>query len=153
MTAIQQSYLKGIGGWLLFLCISLTIFTPFAILAAISSTSAFAETIAERFPYYVRLVTVSQFIHFGFLCYSVYVGVNLWKTKKGAVNKAQMFFVSYLVFALFRVLMPFLGELPLIVRDQLVDIYGRNALRIFVYALIWHQYLARSVRVKNTFLS
>jgi len=151
MTTTPKSQLKGIGGWLLFFCIILTILTPVVILGVIGATSTLSDSIQDRFPAYVRLITIGQIINFGFFFYCLYVGIALWQTKKGAVSKVQMFLIAYACFALLRAVMPYLGDLSGDIKTRLVNIYGLNAIRVFFFSLIWHQYLARSVRVKNTF--
>jgi hypothetical protein len=151
MTSDQQSHLKGVRGWLLFLCVILTFLTPLSLLAAIGKGEAFADSIRARFPAYATIVTMSEFANFGFFCYSINVGVSLWRTKKGAVIKAQTFLIAYVAFAVLRVFMPYLGDLTVDIRGKIVDIYIWNSFRVFIPVVIWHQYLARSVRVKDTF--
>ena len=149
----RDDTIRGVGGWLLFLCILLSVITPLTLLAGCGSTGTLADALAGRFPIYVRWLRICEFAELGLGFYCIYAGVKLWKVGRGAVVRTQTFLFAYLLFAELRAITPYLGELTADMQRKLLAVYGVAALKTFVFAAVWHQYLARSVRVKNTYLS
>lgn len=147
----DASKLRGVRGWLLLLCITLSIILPLRLFAGFESFMKVADASSKRFPVYSMRLRCMEIADLFFCMYSLYVGVELWKVRKGAVSKAKLFLLVYLAYNVARTFSPCFSDLNPEIRDRFVGIFGRAALQCMVATAVWHQYLARSVRVKNTF--
>lgn len=128
---------KGVRGWLLFLCISLTILWPMETMA---SFGAQGEDI-----YHPNLPMIIDLIIAG--C-SVYVGVCLWRIRPKAVTKAMVFLwiltgltCLFIALALFGS-----GASPGELSKMIPSAFGA-----FVWTLSWLTYLKSSQRVAATY--
>ena len=147
----SYSSLKGIGGWLLFLCIALTVLTPFGLLAELSSAIDLSAQLKNSYPRFSSVVFLAALPKLLLVIFSFYAGVSLWRVKQHAVVKAQWFLISYAAFSLLHIMTAFLGDLPADIRQNVVNAYGIGALRVLAFSVVWHQYLRRSERVANTY--
>jgi len=134
---------KGVVGWLLMLCISLTIVAPIVqgrtALIALSNLAHMDELNAVTL---VRLMAVG-YIHFGLSVFSLCAGVCLWREdpRGPALAKAYLLFSAALVISLY-ILLTIIGfkvQLPRIVFQRLA------------YSITWYTYLRRSKRVRETY--
>ena len=127
---VEKKY-KGVGGWLLFLCIYLTILCPLSNLA--------------------HLVVV--FIqNIGLIIFSIYAGHALWTIRANAVNIAKTFFgVAFASAIVITFLLPLILGLPPEVRSEMrvQSQWGLNG--VILAWWIWCSYLKRSKRVKATY--
>ncbi len=119
---------KGVGGWLLFLCLSLVIFSPLLMIRDLYS--------AKGMNPFLFLINVALLI------FSVYAGIGLWKIRKGAV-KIALIYLNVLV------LLAFFSLIYSMVKGTYV--YYSGMLSPFVYSIIWTSYLIKSKRVKATY--
>ncbi|MEW6386453.1 MAG: DUF2569 family protein [Thermodesulfobacteriota bacterium] len=151
----KKRELTGVRGWLLFLCLNLTIIIP-----ASCIYQAMSIFYLYKSPFYQIILLVS----YGLLLYNItiiatmgflgtlsfYAGVLLWNVKPGAVKITKIFLIIHLsltvIIAGIRLFItfPFDGS----------DNVG-GAIRIFIPSLLhfslWYLYLSKSVRVHNTY--
>lgn len=85
------------------------------------------------------------------MIFSFYAGVSLWSEKPHSVARAQWFLIGYAAFSLLHIMTAFSGDLPAGIRQIVVNADGIGAFRVLAFAVVWHQYLRRSVRVANTY--
>jgi hypothetical protein len=142
---------KGAGGWLLFLCIILTVLTPLGILAGMSGAVALMDETKDLYPTFSDTVILMTLPRFVLVCLSIRAGVLLWKEEPGAVAKAQTFLIAYVAYSIALICVAYVGDLPPAARDLVRNAYGVSALQVLFFATVWHQYLSRSARVRNTF--
>ncbi len=119
--------MEGIGGWLLFFIISLTIINP------ISYVWLFSYNYD---PFNIVL-----------LIFSLTAGIFLWRKEKGAIKLTKAYLLTI-------VIVSFLGVFLTCSNDPSIDCaeyVGYNLLSIIVYPIIWNSYLNKSERVKNTY--
>jgi hypothetical protein len=127
----------GIGGWLLLLCIILTIIQP--IIQALVGTGLLVSDLPGVAPLGIANVVLAGG--------SLYAGLSLWRKMPNAVRVATVFLFANLVLtgiesvALARITAD--GDAA---RTIATDI-GRTA----ISTLIWARYLMTSKRVRNTF--
>lgn len=137
---------KGVKGWLLFFCISLTMIGP---LFTIYNLAVISENL-ERISYFSsRLKGVLQFDMFlavGMMIFSITAGVFLWSRRKNAVIIAKRFLVTLLIFGFGEsFILPVLGGISP-TGDSIVSM-----LQVIIYFSIWFSYLKKSKRVKATY--
>jgi len=134
--------LCGVGGWLLFLCISLTFFSP--IWQAFLAAKALRNLATARVPIQtlLRLGSVGA-IYAGLAIFSCIAGAMLWMEKPEAVKVAKAYL---LVGAVLPISLFLLLHLAGIHVDLLQVIFRR-----LVYSATWYSYLTASRRVKLTY--
>jgi hypothetical protein len=126
-----MSSLQGVRGWLLFLCVILTIWNPLSVLAEIGKQG---RTIATASTLEWCLIALSA--------YGVYAGVSLWRVAIGAVRKAQLYFyISVFVAVVFTAIALLSGSYNQAL-SNIVSIAGCSA---------WLAYLGDSKRVMATY--
>jgi len=134
--------LRGVGGWLLLLCISLTFIGPAT--QAIVAEKALRNLVTLRVPIeaVVRFGSVAA-IYTGLAIFSCIAGVMLWmENPKGlSVAKAYLLVAAVLPISLF---------LLLHLAGMHVDLF-RIIFKRLLYAVIWYSYLSASLRVKLTY--
>lgn len=142
--------LQGVGGWLLFFCISVTIIGP--ILALASLVSGYAETA----PYYdqmpvLRIIMIVDFaLSLGLAAFGVYAGIGLWRIRPGAVRVAKVYLACCVLYQLATIAI-LLAGMPSETHEAMAPDMVKDLARSLVFFGIWYSYLNKSVRVKNTY--
>ena len=133
----QPSRYKGVSGWLLFFCISLTILIPLKIMAEYGGRGVDI--------WHIRGVSTDGLLSLALATSSIYVGVCLWRVRPGAVKKAKLFLWFVLAFAL-------AGDVLSIVADSSV-VYAAagRAVGSVIAVSIWLSYFSSSKRVAATY--
>jgi hypothetical protein len=144
---------KRVGGWLLFFCLSLTVFSPLLSIVMLALSYNEAVRLADQFPGLLTITAVDTFLTLGMMAFSLYAGVSLWRVKPGAVQTAKRCLLCFLAYTVVASILPFLAGLPSEVNEVLIAEVFKDAARTFIYVGIWYSYLNKSVRVKATFNS
>ena len=131
--------LQGVGGWLLFFCISLTILTP----------AVFVNLLVS--PRYPRptftVISLAPLVARALLAvYGIVIGVRLWLIRSNSPRQTQTFLFVNLAISLVQAVFG-----SLIHGNILVSIGG--FLLEAAYLFIWMLYFRNSRRVANTFQS
>src|ERR1700690_533226 len=137
----------GVRGWLLFLCISLSIINPILIaikLPSDLSTGLEAETL---YPWYGFLLLSSCTVHAFLIPLYLFAGVSLWRRRPGALKAAAVCLVSVAAYAVVPLVLPFLARLPSESRNYLFATALPYSARSVAYAGFWFWYLNVSRRV------
>jgi len=125
----------GIGGWLQFFCVVLTVLGPASVLVQASSQTRFYN------PYYI--------IAYARVFYGAVVGIVLWMRRPVALALLKIYFIV-------------VASTILLAALQIVAVALRTRLSIFLvpwfapalqlgYTILWFAYFKRSVRVRNTY--
>ena len=149
-SASQRQY-KGIRGWLLLLCVNLTIFNPIVTVVNIASNYSANAGHFDQFPNLRILTALDVVLALGVMAFSVYAGVALWRVQPRAVQTAKNYYLCFLAYAVIAATFPFMSGLPseeisAILKGN-VKIVGRTAVEVAIFSL----YLHRSKRVKATY--
>jgi hypothetical protein len=146
-----QRTLKGVQGWLLLLCISLTILDPLSILTNLFVATDAAKSQFERHPEFFTFMLISGVCRIALMVFSIYAGISLWKIVPGAVAVARKYLQALLFYAVFAVFLPRIVGLPEDVYRDLAAANLLNSLLTIGYVAAWFLYLTRSKRVKTTY--
>jgi hypothetical protein len=144
-----QQGLRGVGGWLMFLILVLTVFGPlgtlFNLVFAFTALSMRTTLSAPA----SNLQIVSALLSAPFAVWALTVGVKLWKLRPNAVQSAKQYLkMGTIPFVIVNSLLPSL-MLP---ADQLSWPYTiGNIIGGVGAALVWIAYLDKSRRVANTY--
>ncbi len=142
---------RGVGGWLLLLCVGLTIIGPLMRLSGIGSTMAELPRISAVLPSLVTLIYVENIFSLFITAFSVYAGYSLWAVKPNAVYKAKAFLITLVIFAVFDLFLIYMIELPVAVANEAIaqGIFG--LVQSVLYTGVWFAYLTQSKRVRATY--
>lgn len=144
----RQKY-KGVGGWLLWLCIGLTILGPLISFGALSEEYRAAEQYSLQVPGLMTYVTIECILGALLAVFGFYAGVALWRIRPHAVGAARTYFLLSVVYQVLMIsLVPFAG-FPSRMQDVLISQGVRNTIAAMGICLIWISYLNRSDRVKK----
>jgi heme/copper-type cytochrome/quinol oxidase subunit 4 len=130
---------QGVGGWLLFFCIVLTVISPLLVtgqvLAGLSRT---------RFNggYLIDVVRV---------VYGIVVGISLWMRRSGAINLLRIYFGILIVTVVVVALSFIQASLRIGWTPALLSSRFTPGLQLVGYTILWFAYFRKSQRVRNTY--
>ncbi|BCU77808.1 DUF2569 family protein [Luteolibacter sp. LG18] len=142
----------GIGGWLLFYCVSLTILTPLMVLKGLADSLA---TLTSDTPPALRagiLIESAGFL--ALVIAGIVVGVMLWTRKPRAVRIVRKFLVFRVVATLAleaTTILIMCSSLAPEVATTVTIAGGTMVFRELIHFAIWFSYFKKSRRVANTF--
>lgn len=141
---------RGVGGWLLFFCISLTILQPG--LFALTTVGGFAALSQQRGAISALLYWDTA-IMVVFVAVSAVVGGRIWAgSPKGRTLALRLLYVRLPYLVVCNALGLFLFADPaLLSNPTFVGAFVGNLLREVLYLAIWVSYFKRSKRVRNTY--
>jgi len=141
--------LKGIGGWLLFFCLTLIIFNPLALLSNVMGYGEVSKYF-NQLPEVKTLVLVDLAISITLTIFSIITGILLLQLRQNAVKIAKILLLTLLLYVIIIYLLQYI-LLPSDITQVAVKHSIMYAVRNIVYFIIWYSYLNVSKRVKNTF--
>jgi len=138
-----------VAGWLLFLCVILTVVAPAFEISNIFKTliPLFMRVHGRRI---IAFLAIDIAIRGGLAGYTCVAGVKLWLVKRGAVGFAKQCLILRLIggAAIFAAWAVLVGPSKAVSYDRIVaDLIVAPLFQV----LIWYSYLATSVRVSETF--
>lgn len=140
---------QGVGGWLLFFIIYVTIFKP--VWDGYISFSEWkiyrSEPNAVPFP----LVRIIWPMRIAILLFGIYAGVQLWRVQRGAVRIAKAYLLAVIFQNGLEVALATWSFLPQFIVLQLLRFVAFKALLPIGYALLWYLYFKRSERIAATY--
>lgn len=150
----KSNALQGVGGWLLFFCIILTIISPLLTISQLASGWQEVKPVFNKFP---SIKTAMIWESIGILALGVYgfiVGCIIWNgSLKGRVIAKGFLLVRLLGFIAIEILaFAILSDLPPEIIIEAVRYYFYAVLREIVFFSIWWLYFQKSKRVKNTYV-
>jgi len=137
----------GVKGWLLLLCLSLTIFDPLSMLIHTLLVSSLAKPYFTTHKNLFYLIFINGIFNIALITYSIYAGICLWRLYKGAVGIAKKYFIFLFFYSLIGAFLPYLFGVS--ETSFIKNIF--NTILNMGYAVIWYVYLSVSKRVKNTY--
>jgi hypothetical protein len=153
MTPINPvSHYQGVQGWLLLLCINLSILDPFAALLNLAITTNATKPLFEQHPSFLRLLLINGTCSIGLAVFSIYAGISLWRVLPRAVITARKYLSLAVLYAIVSLFLPLLTGLPENVRKQIGGASLLNSVVTAAYLTVWYQYLKRSRRVAATYM-
>lgn len=142
---------KGIGGWLLFLCLSLTFLGP------LLSVRNIVMGYQDLSPYFSQIPRLSLFtgiysvLSVGMVGWAIFAGTSLWRVRPQAISITKLYFLGLVGFAVLVSLLPYMSGLS----GEVAKTFSIGSLKTtpgtLLYVVIWYTYLNRSKRVKATF--
>lgn len=138
-------------GWLLLLCINLTILDPVTIIVGVFSATLVADPNFEQYPELMRMLIVSGICKLALAVFSIYAGASLWKIQPDAPNTAKRYLEAAAVYSAFSLLLPRIVGLPDELYRQIAGPSLLSSMATLCYVAVWYAYLVKSKRVKATY--
>jgi len=145
---------EGIGGWLLLLCIWLTILNPIGCILSMRAWVAFLNHPKDGSDGILHLITLDIIVGATSMLGSVISGLFLWQRFRHAVHVAQIYLVLQLCLTVIYVgaVLVLTGHTnPGVEGMDLADHVVGLLARSFIYFVIWFFYLRNSSRVRMTY--
>jgi len=141
----------GVRGWLLLLCINLTILDPFAMFFNLISATQLTKPHFDKLPQLLHLMVIGGGFSIALMVFSVYAGISLWKVLPNAVSIATKYLITVCFYSLFSFFLPSIVGLPEKAQEEFSANTAFNSLITILYISCWYVYLKRSKRVKATY--
>jgi hypothetical protein len=146
-----ESRLQGVRGWLLVLCLYLTVIVP--LLAVLGLVGAWQA--AARSPTLQNALIYESILELALAGFALYAGVMLYQQRPNAVAIAKIYFITMLTLGMLSLGIVLVGAVWQL-SDQALSSQLRGpavfaAVRQIVFAVAWLLYLERSRRVRATF--
>jgi hypothetical protein len=152
LTTPDREYAQ-VRGWLLFLCIVLSVVIPISSALELIATWQLEREVAALAPG----VTTIAWLHSALLVLIAFLGfiagVVLWLRRHRAVAIAHVCLVAILCATVTMLGVLLVVDIPQSVREALVRQEVRATIRTAVFVVVWFTYLLRSYRVKRTYAS
>ncbi len=144
---------EGVGGWLLLLCITLTILNPFV--GAHNLLSHYQRASADFD--YVQGLQNYLFVNTGLrlllVIFGMHAGIGLWTERPHAVRTAKRYLFCFLgALALGVALLFVMVEWPDYAREILAREIAKEVIPSLVFFTVCYLYLSKSKRVKATYM-
>lgn len=154
MTNLNNEQVKtyqSVGGWLLLLCLALTIISPLRSLYNL--VTAYSETLPffDEFPGLEVLLYLDGGLSIILMILSIRAGIALWTIKPGAVKMAKNYLLIFLGYSVIAIFLPFLAGLPPEANEAMIPEVVKGAFQSLIYFGVWYSYLNVSKRVKATY--
>jgi hypothetical protein len=140
---------KGIAGWLLLLCLVLTVLFPAGAISDLLTSYVQIKLDSQELTKFRIFEIIDSMLNIGITLFGIYAGISLWKLKSGAVGLAKKYLIIDLAYSLATCFLPFLAGLPVQIFDTFLN---ETALFHVTLVIVWYLYLVKSKRVKETFL-
>jgi len=140
-----------VGGWLLLLCVGLTVLSPILVTIGIVRAYQVDSPYFDRFPRLRVVLLVDTALRIALTVYGVWVGLRLWNVRPRAVQTATRYFQVSLAYLVVAALLPFAAGLPPEANPPLAIAVARQTVPALIGVALWYAYLVRSKRVKATY--
>lgn len=145
--------LKGVKGWLLFFCITLTILGPLYGISYLYNNWSMTQTsIIELVPGLELSFWLGNFAISALMIYGIFVGVKIWN----GIENGKSLALKYLKVKLITIVsLEVITLLMLIGESSMITIFIELTLIVIfselVFFGVWYSYFKKSKRVKNTY--
>jgi hypothetical protein len=146
------SELRGVRGWLLFLCVVLTVLSPLRGIVLLSQSYTESAPYFEVIPGLKTLVFIDLPLSLIVIALSIHAGVSLWTIRPKAVQTAKRYLYLYLGYQALASALPFTVGLPSEANQELATEVAKGLPQGVLFAAIWLTYLKKSSRVQATYL-
>ena len=143
--------MRGVGGWLLLLCVGLTVVSPILVALGIAREYLVDSPYFERFPRLRVVVLVDMALRIALTAYGMWVGFRLGTVRPRAVPTAKRYFQVSMAYLVVAAALPFGAGLPPEANPTLALAVARQTIPALIGIAIWYAYLVRSKRVKATY--
>lgn len=143
--------MRGVGGWLLLLCIGLTVLSPILVAIGIARDYRVESPYFERFPRLRVVLLIDIALRVALTAYGMWVGIRLATASPRAVQAAKRYFLVAVGYLIVAALLPFAADLPPDAHPAIAMAVARQTIPALLGIGLWYAYLVRSKRVRATY--
>jgi hypothetical protein len=143
--------MRGVGGWLLLLCVGLTVLSPILVAVGIVRDYLVESPYFERFPRLRVVLFIDLALRVALTAYGMWVGMRLGTASPRAVQAAKRYFQAAVAYLIVAALLPFAADLPPDALPALAMAVARQTIPALIGIGLWYAYLVRSKRVQATY--
>jgi len=144
---------KGVGGWLLFLCLALTVFGPLSTLGVVTISFNQVSSFFDLYPGLMVITAIDAVLSLILSAFSIYAGIGLWRVRSGAVQMAKRYLLCVAGYLVVAAILPFMSGVPSAGDNAMIMGALTGTCRGLLFIVIWYSYLNKSKRVRNTYSS
>ena len=153
---VQKASPRGVKGWLLLLCLNLTIFIPASCIYEVNCIFDLFNSTKNKILLFMfkSLLLYNIIIVVSMVClaiFSFYAGQRLWEVKPRAVKIAKAFLITQFSLTFIIVIIRPFMTLPLEGNENIVPEIMKRLLPALLNFSLWYLYLSHSRRVFNTY--
>ncbi len=141
---------KGVGGWLLLLCLNLAVVIPIAFGYPALQKLQFAHFYSYSQRSLAAYARVDGWLLLVLATFSLLAALLLWSRRRYAPKVARVFLLASLTYSLVAIVLPRILGAPTGSYDAL-SLFVTVTLPINVFGWTWHWYLRASKRVEVTY--
>lgn len=142
---------KGVRGWLLLLCLILTVFSPLGNVVLMAIGFNGVTSYLKQFPGLLTPLVIDTMLRAGLIGFSIYAGMSLWRIRPNAVNIAKAFLCTFLCITILSVFLPLLAGLSAELCGAMIKEGFKQLAGPFCFYWMWNSYLNNSKRVTATY--
>jgi len=151
-TAVDNPGPVGVGGWLLFLCIWLTVVVPLVNVGLVGLDLSATLPNASRVPGLMALSVINAVMVLALIGFSIFAGVSLWRRRDpGAVKILRVYLFCFLGSKLIATVLPFVVGMNRELAQEIALSVGGGTSSAVVFAMGVLLYTQRSKRVRATY--
>lgn len=153
---VQKSCPRGVNGWLMLLCLNLTIFIPASCIYEVNCIFDLFNSTKNKILLAILkpLLLYNIIIFVSMVClaiFSFYAGLRLWEAKQRAVKIAKAFLITQFSLTFIIVIIRPFMTLSLGGNEDIVAEIMKRLLPSLLNFSLWYLYLSHSRRVLNTY--
>jgi len=149
--ATDTTKLNGVKGWLLLLCVAMTILMPLFTLGNLGLAWIASKLYLDTFSSLHTLILVDSVLSIGLMVFSIYAGYALWSIKQNAVRTAKAYLLTTLAYSILMPMVIIGTSDPIMDNSIITEIGLKQAFSGIIAFAIWFTYLNRSKRVRTTY--
>lgn len=147
----EISKYNDVGGWLLLLCLSLTVFSPLLTIYNLSDTYDQIHLLFDQYPGLEDIYYIDLALSVALTLLSIRAGAALWRVVPGAVKMVKNYLLMFLGYSIIAAFLPFMAGLPQEANDAMIPEVVLGTVQSLIYFGVWYSYLNVSKRVKATY--
>lgn len=140
-----------VGGWLLLLCVLLTILGPLATAYSLVAGYGQLQSLFEETPGLSTFYNMNFVLNIGLGLFSLWAGFSLWTKMAGAVERAKKYLLARVAYTVILYFLPAMSGLPEEMSTGIQNEILAASTFSFIYIAIWYLYLTKSKRVRETY--
>ncbi|MBE9527756.1 MAG: DUF2569 family protein [Proteobacteria bacterium] len=142
-----------VGGWLLLLCVLLTVLGPLATAYSLIAGYGQLQGLFEETPGLRSFYNMNFILNIGLGLFSLWAGFSLWTRMAGAVERAKNYLLARVAYSVILYFLPTMSGLPEEMSTGIQSEIVAASTFSFIYIAIWYLYLTKSKRVRGTYQS
>jgi len=141
----------GVGGWLLFFWVQITVLAPVVVFYEVASEVRILVTQSALASPVGLMILLDSLVRMSLMALGVVVGILLWRRSAGAVRYTRAYLLSVPAVYAALIFLPLAFGIPPAVRGPILLLYLKRAAFTVPSTIFWSIYFVNSRRVQATY--